>query len=295
MRMVSDDHLVANPHPLLVHQSHERERHQTAAWITDALAQGEKVLVKHTVSLGPQRSMLDELTDAARAARQSGQLQIIDAQQCYTDTGGDPQALLDWHVAQVRQAREQGYPGVSMTGDGAALHVIVPDAEQLVTHERDLDRLSAEAGVRALCRYDWRVEPPELLTQLAAVHYHSVHDLIWFTEQRIDRLMVHGEIDISNTERFAAVLHAAIADSVRIVDLAEIRFMSVAATAALAQVAQWLHEQGDQLVLVNVPSVIMRIFSVLDFIPRTGAEVIPAQKQVERNTPVAGTAEQTGS
>jgi hypothetical protein len=109
-------------------------------------------------------------------------LQIIDAKQCYADTGGDPQALFEWHVAQVHQACEQGYPGVSMTGDGAALHVIVPDAERLVTHERDLDRLTAEAGIRALCRYDRRVEQPELLTQLAGVHYHSMHDVIWSTE-----------------------------------------------------------------------------------------------------------------
>jgi anti-anti-sigma factor len=203
--------------------------------------------------------------------------------------------LFDWHVAQVRQAREQGYPGVSMTGDGLALHVIVPDVEQLVAHERDLDRLTVEAGVRALCRYDRRVEPPELLTQLAGVHYHSVHDVIWSTEERIDRLVVRGEIDISNAERFAAVLHAPVADSLRVVDLAEVRFMSVAASTALIQVAQWLRAHGDQLVLVNVPSVVMRVFSALDFAGRTGAEVIPANRQSERDASAPATAKQTGS
>jgi anti-anti-sigma factor len=195
----------------------------------------------------------------------------------------------------VQQARAQGYAGVSMTSDGAALHVIVPDAEQLVAHERDLDRLTVEAGVRALCRYDGRIESSGLLTRLAGVHYHSVHDVIWSTEQRIDRLVVRGEIDISNTDRFAAVVRAAIADSLRVVDLAEVQFISVAASTVLAQVAQWLREHGDQLVLVNVPSVVMRVFSALDFVARTGAEVIPANRQTQRDEPAPAVAEQTGS
>jgi anti-anti-sigma factor len=276
--VVGDDRLVASHHPLLVYESPERERQRTEAWITDALAHGEKVLVKHWFSARAQRWALDELTGAAMTARQRGQLEIIDAEQCHTDTGGDPQALFEWHVAQVQRAREQGYPGVSMTADGTALHVIVPDAEQLVSHERDLDRLTAEAGVRALCRYDRRIERPALLTQLAGVHYHSVHDAIWSTEERIGRLVVRGEIGISNAERFAAVLHAAVADSLRIVDLAEVRFMSVAASAALARVAEWLREHDDQLVLVNVSPVVMRMFSALDFVARAGAEVIAANK-----------------
>lgn len=292
--MVDDDYLVASHHPLLVHQSPGRERRQTGAWIADALAHGEKVLVKRRFVAGAQQSTLDGLTGAVLAARQSGQLRIIDAEQCYAETG-DPQALYEWHVAQVRQAREQGYSGVSMTGDGAALHVIVPDAEQLVVHERDLDRLSAEVGVRALCRYDQRIEQPELLTQLAGVHYHSVHGVIWSSEQRIDRLVVRGEIDISNAERFAAVVHAAVADSLPVVDLAEVQFLSVAASTVLAQVAQWLREHGDQLVLVNVPSVAMRVFSALDFVARTGAEIIPANRPRDRDRPAPAPATQTGT
>lgn len=293
--MVVYDRLVASHHPLLVHRSLERERQQTGAWITDALAHGDKVLIKHRFATRAEQSTLDELTGTVMAARQSGQLRIIDAEQCYTETCGDPQALYEWHVAQVQQAREQGYSGVSMTGDGAALHVIVPDAEQLVAHERDLDRLTAEAGVRTLCRYDQRIEQPELLTQLAGVHYHSVHDVIWSTEQCIDRLVVRGEIDISNAERFVAVLCAAVADSLRVVDLAEVQFLSVAGSTALAHVAQWLREHGDQLVLVNVPSVVMCVFSALDFVARTGAEVIPANRQRERDGPAPATAKQTGT
>jgi hypothetical protein len=91
-QMVDDDRLVPSHHPFLVHQSPQRERQRTGAWITDALAYGDKVLVKHRLSARAQQSVLDHLTGAAMAALQSGQLQIIDAQQCYTDTGGDPQA-----------------------------------------------------------------------------------------------------------------------------------------------------------------------------------------------------------
>jgi hypothetical protein len=50
-----------------VHQSVEREQAQTRAWITDALAHGEKVLFKRTLSTGASHS-LDQLNGTAMAA-----------------------------------------------------------------------------------------------------------------------------------------------------------------------------------------------------------------------------------
>jgi hypothetical protein len=51
-----------------VHQSVERAQAQTRAWITDALAHGEKVLFKRTLSTGAPHSTLDQLNGTAMAA-----------------------------------------------------------------------------------------------------------------------------------------------------------------------------------------------------------------------------------
>jgi anti-anti-sigma factor len=265
-----------------LHQSNARQQRHTEAWIADALAHGEKVFYKDQSTAHRGESVIDELVGVGAAARASGQLEIIDARQCHADTRGEHQALFQLNMALVQRARHEGYPGVAMAVNEAARHVIAPDPEQLLAHERDLDRLTTEPGVRALCCYDLRTEEPGLLAQLAGVHYHGVDDVYWASEEWIGKLVVRGEIDLSNVDRFAAVLQAATADSVRIIDLAGVKFLSVAGSAALARVAEVLRGGGEQLVLVNVPPVVMRLLSVVDFTRRTGAEVFPAQSRFER-------------
>jgi anti-anti-sigma factor len=278
--MAADEHVVAGQHPLVVHESDARERQRTATWIADAFASGEKVIYKcqSTARLG--QSLIDEL-GVGSAALDSGQFETIDAEQCFADTGGEHQALFELNMSLVARARREGYPGVAMTSDGAALHVMTPDPEQLLAHERDLHRLTGDLGVRALCRYDLRTETPDLVRQMAGVHFRSVDDVLWTSEQRIGKLVVRGEIDASNAERFAEVLHAATADGARIVDLAEITFLAVAGTAALARSAKILRECGEELVLINVPPIVMRVLSVLHFAERVEAEVIPLKDSGE--------------
>jgi anti-anti-sigma factor len=273
--MATDDRVVKGQHPLVVHQSDARERHRTGAWIADALAGGEKVFYKRQPTGRAEQSLIDELVGVGSVALDSGQFEVIDAEQCYAETGGERQALFELNVSLVARARREGYAEVAITGDGAALRVMTPDPEQMLAHECDLHQLTSDPGVRVLCRYDLRTETPDLVTQMAGVHYQSVDDLFWASEQRIGKLVVRGEIDGSNAERFAVVLHAATADGVRIVDLSEVTFLAVAGTVALAHSAEFLREHGEELVLINVPPIVMRVLSVLDFAERVGAEVIP--------------------
>jgi anti-anti-sigma factor len=281
--MAADKFVVAGQHPLVVYQSDARERQQTGVWIADALAGGEKVFYTYQSTAHSGKSAIGKLTGVSdgSAALDSGQLEIIDAGQCYADTGGEHQALIELHVALMARARKEGYARVAMTADGAALHVMAPDREQLLAYERSLNLLTTDPDVRSLCRYDLRTEQPNLTAQIAGLHYQRVEDVVWSSEQQIGKLVVRGEIDMSNAERFAAVLHAAAADGVRILDLAETTFMAVAGTARLARFAKFLYEHGEELVLVNVPPIVMRILSVLDFTERVGAEVIPMEDSGE--------------
>jgi hypothetical protein len=140
----------------------------------------------------------------------SGQVQLVDTTAVRAETGGRHEALYALHLQQLRQATREGFAGLALTGDGAAMHTIARDDAELSGYERDLERLAAESGVRSLCRY-----PPDeragLLGDMLAVHYRDVADEEW-TVEVVDRwLRVRGELDFSSAGRFTPVLRAALA------------------------------------------------------------------------------------
>ena len=64
-----------------------------------------------------------------------------------------------------------------------------------------------------------------------------------------DRLMVRGEIEVSNVDRFDVVVRAAVAAGASTVDLSGVEFYSAAAVRALFGAADLLHERGRPLIL----------------------------------------------
>ncbi|MBV9164116.1 MAG: STAS domain-containing protein [Pseudonocardiales bacterium] len=171
----------------------------------------------------------------------------------HADTGGDPVALRDWHLALIDRAFREGYGGVGITCDGAALRVIVPEPVAMLTHEHDLTELAAATNTTVLCRYDIGTEAPGTLAALARAHSSGLEDLDWAAARHEDRLIVAGEIDLSNVDRFAAVLSAAIADGIRTIDAQDLRFVAAAGLGALAHATQPVHARGEKITLHRVP------------------------------------------
>jgi anti-anti-sigma factor len=178
--------------------------------------------------------------------------------------------LHELNVELVRRARRDGYPAVALLADGAAIHEMVRDRDELLAQERDIDRLTEADDVRALCCYDVLPEDDSLLTELAGLHYRRISDLRWGAGLSESQLAVHGEIDMSNAERFRAVLRPAIAAGVRSVDLGALSFMSAAGIRALAEAADSLRASGDVLHLVNGPVNLTRLLTALGVVEGNG-------------------------
>jgi anti-anti-sigma regulatory factor len=252
---------------LLTYRSSAWQRERTVAWVAEALAHGHKVLHR-AVTADP---LGVDLGERGRSALESGQLQVVDANTLYTQTGGLHRAVRDLHEELVNAAFGEGYPGVVLTADERALRVIVPEPAERLAHEHDLERLVGMPGVRVLCCYDLRVEQHDLLEAVSAAHYRCVDDELWSVRVSGTRMSVRGEIDAGNAGRFGAALNAAVAHGVRAVDLAELTVLSAAGMRAIDAAIDLAEEYEDRLLLVNLTPTVRRAVTVL----RPSGEQVP--------------------
>jgi len=256
------DILSPERHCLVLYRTSARQQGRTTRWITDALARGEKVL--HRV-VDPEAWV--DLEPSSRAARDSGQLELVDAREVHEETGGRHWALRELHRVLVREARRAGYPGVLLTADEHAMAVIAPEPAERLAHEHDLTRLTADPGVRALCCYDLRVEQPDLLDAVVGAHYRGVDDVLWSAGFRAGDdggvLLVRGEIDAGNAGRFGAALRAAVTHGVQAVDLSEVSVLSAAGIRAFDGAVDLLRRKGERLRLVNLSDTVRRVLTML--------------------------------
>jgi anti-anti-sigma regulatory factor len=235
-------------HALVLHQSNLRQREKTVAWVTDALSRGAKVLHQ---AADPDR-LVHDLGEAAGTAEDSGQLEIVDAHRAHTMTDGVPRALHQMFEDLVSRAYDDGYRAVVLTADEDAVRVMVPEAGDRVAHEHGLDRLATLSGVSVFCSYDLRAEQPDVVEAVVGVHHRFVDDVLWSGRLAGDRLLVRGEIDVSNAVRLGAALSAAAAHGVRTVDLGGVTVLSAAGARAFEVTADFLRKRGERLTLAGM-------------------------------------------
>jgi anti-anti-sigma regulatory factor len=180
----------------------------------------------------------------------SGQVEVLDRAQWRAQSGGEAARLYELYLDQVRRAGPDGFPGVALTGDERALRALARDDVELIAHERDIDRLVADQGVRALCRYPVR-DGWGVLPEILRLHYRDVVDDLWQATVVADRLLVRGEIEASNVDRFDVVVRAAVTAGASTVDPSGVEFFSAASVRALFSAADLLHQRGRPLVLLD--------------------------------------------
>jgi len=178
----------------------------------------------------------------------SAQVEMLDSARWRAESGGRAQRLYELYLGQVRRAGRDGFPGVAITGDERAFRALVRDDVELIAHERDIDRLVADQGVRALCRYPVR-DVGGVLHEILRLHCRDVVDDLWQATVVADRLLVRGEIEASNVDRFDVVVRAAVTAGASTVDLSGVEFFSAAAVRALFGAADLLQQRGRPLIL----------------------------------------------
>ena len=239
-------------HTIVVFARRSQHEAVLGAWLADAVGCGEKVLVLRAPGEDP--SVLDRSLAAAgldpRAVAGSGQVEVLDMARWRAASGGRAERLYELYLGQVRRAGRDRFPGVALTGDERGFRAVVRDDVELIAHERHIDRLVADQGVRALCRYPVR-DGGGVLHEVLRLHHRDVIDDLWQATVVADRLLVRGEIEASNVDRFDVVVRAAVTAGASTVDLSRVEFFSAAAVRALFGAADLLQQLSRPLILLD--------------------------------------------
>jgi hypothetical protein len=78
------------------------------------------------------------------------------------------------------------FPGVALTGDERGFRAVARDDVERVAHERHIDRLVADQGVRALCRYPVR-DGGGVLHEVLRLHHRDVLGRVCRLDGRLGR------------------------------------------------------------------------------------------------------------
>ncbi|HWN35812.1 MAG TPA: STAS domain-containing protein [Pseudonocardia sp.] len=101
----------------------------------------------------------------------------------------------------------------------------------------------------------------------------SAEDLSWSAERRDDQLVLGGEITDDHARPFAAALQTAGADGVVVINMAAVRAIAPASAIALQRAASYLHERGEQLVLLDTSAEVLQTLAVLGLTERPFVQV----------------------
>jgi ABC-type transporter Mla MlaB component len=106
------------------------------------------------------------------------------------------------------------------------------------------------------------------------IEVSSVEDLSWSAERRDDQLILGGEITDDHAGPLAAALHTASADGVLMINMAEVKAITPGSAIALQRAAAYLHERGEQLVLMDASTEVLQTLAVLGLTERSFVQVM---------------------
>jgi anti-anti-sigma regulatory factor len=279
-------------HACLMHTSEAWRRARVTAWSAAALARRKRVVC---LTAAPQPALSrcaapdsEDSTptlDWLRAGGidedylRTGALQVLDdaALEGLLPSGTGYSAaeardvLTDW----VDGALHEGYDGLAVTTGSAARHRVLPDQNEQLALEANLDKLVAERPLAMLCQFSPRIEPPEMPAQFASIHYQEVIDGCWSATARSGGLALRGEIDATNATHVAAVLGTAAQRGIYDIDLSELRFLAVAGARVLHVHASDLYARGQALHLHRTPRPIRRILETLEVTAHPAVAIAP--------------------
>jgi len=280
------DDLQPGDHACLTFTDADERLDIVAAFVRDGLGEGAKVVCL-TDLLAPD-DLSRELAERGLAVGESmhtGQLEVVPSTDAFIETGSfDSGRVIDRLRQRIDKADGLGYPALRIAADmGWALRPVA-GVENLIDYEWQLTRLLAGSRATAVCQYDRQGFDAVTLAGLSAVHTRAVaavtyHDdaVLRICRQHIPPgVRVAGELDY----RGLTALNNALAETLRLdshvfLNLAQLRFIDVAAAGAMLQAAVGL-QNGQRMTMVCRPPV-GRLLRAL------GAEDLPVLRLVVRD------------
>jgi anti-anti-sigma factor len=222
-------------------RAEDRER-LAFAFVHDGLRRGHKVIYlcdsDDTSDFVARLAAVDDRVEPALA---SGQLDLRPARDAYLPDGTfRMEDMLEAGRADRLLARQEGYAGLSLTGEMSAL-CGAPGSETLAEYERRLADGEHDDCI-VLCQYDHGRFSPALLSDLARSHAVDASPELGaigregrLSAARITSdgtLRLAGELDFERADALAEVL-AAHFHGTLLLDLADVTFIDLAGMRAL--------------------------------------------------------------
>lgn len=255
-------------HACLSFASDLQQRDAVTSFVARGLAEREQVYCFVDADPSAVPAFLQAAGVAAGDAVDRGQLVVQNADDAYLPGGAfDPETM----IARLRQlidaAVDHGYAGFRLAAEMTWMLRSGLDAEAIVAYETTASAVFSDRPGCAMCHYDRRRFPAELVAAAEAAHPHvAIADPLYRGPQLTitpvydpDGLRVDGDVDLSNAAAWQSALEliAGRADEVRL-DLAGLGFIDLQGVRALARTAAGLAD-GHRLVVDSAPPELPRM------------------------------------
>jgi ABC-type transporter Mla MlaB component len=198
-----------------------------------------------------------------------GALRIMPLEAVYeVGVGIDPMAQLAMYTATTKTALMDGYSGLRVLADVTPL-VLDPELWRAHTHwEAVADRYMAKNPMSALCCYDRRRLPDEILRDVACVHRSSNGSTAMAPFRLFagrEGLSLAGEVDSFAADHLRRLLASAVpAEGDVTLELDELRFIDHNGVLAIAELARELRQTGRAVRFLGAPRSFDRVTDLLE-------------------------------
>jgi anti-anti-sigma regulatory factor len=261
--------------------SEDRDR-LAIALVLDGLDRGHKVLyVGDSKGAADLVSKLFALDEGVESAVESGQIELRSALDFYAPDGA---FVAERSLGTARQeharALDEGYTGLSATGDMSWALAGAPGSDDLVDYERGLDDEEPDDTRVLLCQYDHGRFAPATESDVVTAHGVDVSpELAMIGRDGVlaaalvtttGTLRLSGELDFGCAEALGDALAEHAREPLRL-DLADLRYVDVAGMRALRG------DPGRRLSITAASDLVRRLIELLTWDTDPDVEIVGAR------------------
>ncbi|MFG3100662.1 MEDS domain-containing protein [Streptomyces sp. NPDC048182] len=264
-------------HLCLAYGDDAEQRRVVAAYLTEGLRRGERVM--YFADTSAPAEVLGWLAGSGTdpgPALATGQLAVTTADESYLAAGSfDPDAMVAGLWQEVEASLAAGYTGFRVSGEmGWALRD-VPGAERLAEYETKVNAVFAGGPASAICQYDTRRFSAEQLAAFHGCHPGEVEPEPLYADGTLRlvpsfrggrrTLRVVGSVDYRTCDALAAALETALhwPGDVR-VDMSGLEFIDLGGVRVLAHAAARL-EAGRRLRVGELAPLLCQVIGMVGF------------------------------
>ena len=261
-------------HACVIPDSDEHLWEVTAAWVSDGLDAGDRVVYFEDGTADLVLRRLAEDRTCIRGAVEEGQLVIVPTDATRAALAGSVESIADLLSAQIDETAAQGWPGLRLAGESGPGLMRDGGLDKIVAFEKLADTIfSGHPAAHLLCRYDRRYFDDGAVDAMRAIHdtelvSPAVYDdtLLRITHGGPASVRLAGEVDHSNRLQIRRLIQATLDGALRshsaptdiTLDLASLRFVDVAGAVGLVHAAEEF-PSTHRLVLTGVRPRIARV------------------------------------